>query len=158
MDMKNREFENPLFPLDVRRQLDALCDEYESALRSGNTVVVDAFLLRVPVEVRGELLRGLAAVHLALPTGSREAARVEDLLERFPDLAERPGDVVELLVVEAKVRRERGEPIQVDEYFRRFPAYRELLAARLDAEGFGGWLQTANPLRCPPCGDSTLIY
>jgi tetratricopeptide (TPR) repeat protein len=60
-----------------------------------------------------------------------EAARVEEYLQRYPELGQRPSDVLELIAAEYALRR-RGEPaLGVAEYLERFPGYREELPPRL---------------------------
>src|SRR5262249_30476725 len=71
--------------------------------------------------VRGALLRELVHIDLENRLQAGEAARVEEYLRRFPELAEQRGTVLELLAAEY-ARRRPGEPaLTTDEYQQRFP-------------------------------------
>jgi hypothetical protein len=71
------------------------------------------------------LLIELAHTELELRLKAGEAARVEEYLTRFPELAGDRAAALSLIVGEYELRR-RGEPgLSLDGYLRRFPEYRE---------------------------------
>ncbi len=94
--------------------------------------------------LRAAALVELAHVDLERRLKAREAARVEDYLGRYPELAANPAAILGLIKAEYTHRR-RGEPtLTPSEYLRRFPQY---------ADNIGPWLagsSTAQP--DPPSG------
>jgi serine/threonine protein kinase/tetratricopeptide (TPR) repeat protein len=69
----------------------------------------------------------LVHTELELRLKDGEAARVEEYLIRYPELASDSGAVLDLIGTEYELRR-RGEPeLPVDEYVERFPNYRDQL-------------------------------
>lgn len=61
-----------------------------------------------------------------------EACRVEDYLEQHPDLADDEDAVIELLYAEYVVREEMGEPPAPEEWYARFPRWRDRLGRLLE--------------------------
>src|SRR2546423_1240686 len=73
----------------------------------------------------------LAHVELELRLKAGEAARAEEYLARYPELAADAAAALGLIVAEHGLRR-RGEPeLCLDDYLRRFPQYRGELPGQI---------------------------
>ncbi|MEO8493707.1 MAG: protein kinase, partial [Planctomycetota bacterium] len=96
-------------------------------------------------ELQLELI--LAELDFRLQTG--EAARVEQYLARFPDLASENSVALDLIAAEYGWRRRRERALTADEFFQRFPQYRRELGERLKQ----GPPSRRAPIRlnCPHC-------
>jgi predicted ATPase len=73
---------------------------------------------------RARLLLELVHIDLELRIKAGEAARVEEYLERFPELADDRAAVLDLIATEHELRRRGAPDVGLDEYLKRFPAYR----------------------------------
>lgn len=62
---------------------------------------------------------------------SGQAVPVETYLKRNPDLSQDSALVVELIVAEFRLRSQKSSAVSPENYFKRFPQYRELLAVKL---------------------------
>ncbi len=72
-------------PLENQRRIDAVCDQYEAAFRSGHPVAIE-FLLRTHAALpQTDLLRELIALEVDLRRKSGFAPSREEYLQRFPD-------------------------------------------------------------------------
>jgi ribosomal protein S27E len=78
--------EQPL-PLDVVRTLDALCDEFESAMAAGDLPPLEPLLDRVPPVGRRPLLEELVAIAAESQTHRDKELTRARLLEENPELA-----------------------------------------------------------------------
>jgi WD40 repeat protein len=103
---------------------------FEAAWQRGEAPAIDAYL--PPANgPRRALLIELAHIDLEFRLKAGEAARVEEYLARYPELAADPGALVELIAAEFEQRR-RGEPgLALNEYVRRFPPHAEALLDHL---------------------------
>src|SRR5262249_40225021 len=63
----------------------------------------------------------LARVEIRYRIGRGEAARAEEYLARYPELAERAESAVGLVIAEYEARREREADLDLQEYAVRFP-------------------------------------
>jgi serine/threonine protein kinase/WD40 repeat protein len=72
-------------PADAAKQIDALCDRFESQWRVGKKPRIEEYVASAPVELRAALLRGLLPVELELLGG--KAAAEADYRKRFPEHA-----------------------------------------------------------------------
>jgi serine/threonine protein kinase len=79
-----------------------------------------------------ELLRR-ASVELQRVLRAGQPCRVETLFEAFPELASDPDRAFELALEEFRLRRELGQSPDPQEWFERFPHWRERLRERLTA-------------------------
>ena len=68
-----------VLPLQITRQIDALCDEFEAALRCGGGVAMEPYIGRIEMQGREPLVKELMS--LALDQLRRDGAR-----DPFPDL------------------------------------------------------------------------
>ncbi len=107
-----------------------LIDAFEEAWCMGSRPVIEDHL---PVDgaSRRSVLVELVHVDLERRLEAGEAARAEEYLGRFPELAADPSIVLELIAAEYELRREREPTLRGDEYFRRFPDYHAALVERL---------------------------
>jgi predicted ATPase len=125
---------------------------FENAWRQGPRPAIDDHLPAGPVP-RRRLLIELVHIDLEFRLKAGEAARAEEYLARYPDLAGDRAAVLDLVAAEHDLRR-RGEPdLTFDEYLQRFPQYREELAKRLPGETVldrGVTESRPDPLRAPP--------
>jgi tRNA A-37 threonylcarbamoyl transferase component Bud32 len=86
---------------------------------------------------RRAILVELVHVELEFRLKRGEPGRVEEYLERYPELAADENTVVELICAEQAIRRRSETGLSADEWLKRFPQYREKLADRL-ADGKRG--------------------
>src|SRR5713101_5572393 len=103
---------------------------FEDAWRQGPRPAIDDYL---PAEgPRHRLLIELVHIDLELRLKAGEAARVEEYLARFPELAGDRATTIELIAAEYEFRRRRERDLSLDEYLGRFPHYRDELPGRID--------------------------
>jgi serine/threonine-protein kinase len=112
--------------VSTREQLEEVIEQFELAWQTGPPPTLEAFLANTRVE-RALLLRELVHTDLEYRLRAGEPARVEEYLERFPELQNDADEVIELLVAEHRHRQQRGEQPTASEYQERFPHYRGLL-------------------------------
>jgi serine/threonine protein kinase/formylglycine-generating enzyme required for sulfatase activity len=87
---------------------------------------IDDFLASCPHDQRSEVLDVLVHAELVCRLRAGEPARVEDYLTRYPEIADRPFVVADLVAAELRLRR--GEPgHDPAEYTRRFPQHAALV-------------------------------
>jgi predicted ATPase len=104
---------------------------FEDAWRQGPRPVIDDYLAGGE-GLRHHLLIELVHVDLELRLKAGEAARVEEYLARYPELAGDRAAAVELMQAEYQLRRRGESDLAFDDYLRRFPAYRDELAGKID--------------------------
>jgi predicted ATPase len=105
---------------------------FEDAWRQGPRPAIDDHL-PAGDELRHSLLIELVHIDLELRLKAGEAARVEEYLARYPELAGDSTAALDLITAEHELRR-RGEPLlSLDEYLQRFPHYRGELPGQIAA-------------------------
>jgi eukaryotic-like serine/threonine-protein kinase len=134
---------------------------FEDAWRHGPRPAIEEYLPADEGERRAVLVE-LVHTDLEYRIKDGDPARVEEYLDRFPELKGDPAAELELITAERDLRRRREPGLAPDEFVSRFPSHRaELLATRLGADPSEG----TSPLRwtCPRCheplglsGDATL--
>jgi serine/threonine protein kinase/predicted ATPase len=82
--------------------------------------------------LRGRVLVELAHVDLELRLKTGEAARVEEYLNRFPELRRDRTEAVELITAEFELRRRSELLVTPDEFLGRFPEYRQELEEQIE--------------------------
>src|SRR6516165_8180923 len=103
---------------------------FEDAWRQGPRPAVDDYL-PAGGQLRSRVLIELVHIDLELRLKAGEAARVEEYLARYPELAGDPAVPLDLIAAEYELRR-RGEPrLARDEYEQRFPQYQHELPANI---------------------------
>jgi WD40 repeat protein/tRNA A-37 threonylcarbamoyl transferase component Bud32 len=110
-------------PDTPRDGLDSLADAFEAACRAGQRPSVSEYLQRTAPDRRAALLRELVRLQFEYAIRAGVAARVEQVVARYPELADRP-TVLALIVLEYRVRKACGQAVTPAEYADRFPAYR----------------------------------
>jgi serine/threonine protein kinase len=105
---------------------------FEQAWKRGDQPRLEAYL---PDEttLRPAVLLELVEADLALRLEAGESARVEQYLERFPELAKVPDTVLELLGTEYTSRWRREHGIRPAEYLQRFPELQEQVWSQLQS-------------------------
>lgn len=96
--MSNPSFKDkePRLPLALTRQIDTLCDEYESAIRGGEVPPLQQYLERIDPAGRSQLLKELAVMaieHMQLH-GMHNA--LDKLCRTNPDLAEELHSLIQI--------------------------------------------------------------
>jgi predicted ATPase/predicted Ser/Thr protein kinase len=95
---------------------------FVNAWRQGPRPRIDDFLPSGD-GLRPTLLIELVHTDLELRLKAGEAARVEEYLDRYPELAGRRTAVLELIAVEYELRRRAEPDLSLDDYRQRFPQY-----------------------------------
>jgi WD40 repeat protein len=149
--------------------LDEICDRFEAQWKSGDAPEIADFLGEAPPNLRRAMLIELVAVDLeynwkSLDRSSpRTGHPLEDYAAEFPQLGSCESLPIELITLEFEMRRRLGEPLEVDDYVRRFGARGGTLAqalAALDAGPSLAVLSAGNSapsnssilrVRCPEC-------
>jgi len=72
-------------PLNLARQVDEVCDRFESQWLAGARPRIEAYIGPLPDALRPALLRGLLPVELELQRRGGEQADVEEYRRRFPE-------------------------------------------------------------------------
>jgi tRNA A-37 threonylcarbamoyl transferase component Bud32 len=118
---------------DLSSGLQQLVDRFEEAWQSGQRPQINDFL---PPEGLGRraVLAELIHVDLERRLKTHEAVRVEQYLERYPELAADQAVVLNLLQSEFALRRRSELELSLDDYLQRFPSLGEALLARLGAD------------------------
>jgi WD40 repeat protein len=80
-----------------------------------------------------------------------EAARVEDYLERYPELAHDPAVMLDLVAAEYRQRRRREPRVTATDYLERFPQLAPQLEPLLEAT------LPERPISCPPAGELPVL-
>jgi tetratricopeptide (TPR) repeat protein len=125
---------------DLESRLEAVVERFEDARGRGQDPSIDAYL---PGDSgRWAVLLELVHADLEGRLKAGESVRVEDYLQRYPELRRDGRAVFELVAAEWRLRLRREPGLSVAEYLRRFPAHREELLGhrpdeepRLDASG-----------------------
>jgi predicted ATPase len=129
----------PISPLDVHGWTALKCalKRFEYAWRQGPRPAIDDYL-PAGERLRHEVLIELVHVDLELRLKAGEAARVEEYLARFPELAGNRTTVLDLIEAEFHLRR-RDEPrLSLADYLQRFPPYGGELPGRIDPATLAG--------------------
>jgi formylglycine-generating enzyme required for sulfatase activity/predicted Ser/Thr protein kinase len=122
---------------------------FEAAWRRGQQPRIEDFLAFLDQDRRA-LLAELAHEDLVHRLRAGLPARVEDYLERFPELRADSAWAVEVIAAEHHLRQERGEGPTLEEYLARFPEHAAALRGRLDAQAASGHAPTLAPVANPP--------
>src|SRR5262249_52462922 len=100
--------------------LEAVIKRFEEAWRRGLRPAIEDYLPD-DEEMRQVLLVELVHTELEFRLKSEEAARVEEYLARYPELAGDSTAVVGLLAAEFGLRKRVEPDTRLDEYLERFP-------------------------------------
>ena len=69
---------------DQIRQIDAICDRFESALRSGTRPNIEEFLTQVDVELQGAVLKELLPLEIEYRQKHGDTLTASEYRKRFP--------------------------------------------------------------------------
>ena len=103
---------------------------FEQAWRGATRPQIEDYLPTGDV-LRQRVLIELAHLDLELRLKAGETARVEEYLDRFPELTGNPTVTLELIAAEHELRRRREPGLAVDGYLQRFPQFRAELPQRI---------------------------
>jgi WD40 repeat protein/serine/threonine protein kinase len=115
---------------------------FEAAWQRGQRPALADYLPAEGPERRPVLVE-LVHVDLERRLKAGDWVRVEAYLEYYPELADDPGVVIELLAAEWRHRRRHEPQLRLDGYRRRFPRLGDALQARLDAQADSGAAERA---------------
>ena len=90
-------------------------------------------ILPIGDPLRSRVLIELVHIDLELRLKAGEAARVEEYLARYPELADDRAVALGLIAAEHELRRRRENDLSLDEYLQRFPQYRDVTAGAVRA-------------------------
>jgi serine/threonine protein kinase/predicted ATPase len=119
-------------PLPSTEDWSALKDavkRFEHVWRQGPRPIIDDYL-PTSDPLRFRVLIELVHIDLELRLKAEEAARVEDYLDRYSELAGDRAVTLELITSEHELRRHREPSLTLDEYLQRFPQFRAELTDR----------------------------
>jgi len=122
---------------------EGLIREFERAWRKGPPPQISDYLLADDPR-HTVLLRELMHVDLEYRVKAGQRTCVEFYLDRFPELALDRNGVLDLIAAEYELRRRNESDLSVSEYNRRFPAFGNRIAERLQVADrtLGGLLAT----------------
>src|SRR4051812_8220464 len=78
---------NTKSPLQIQIEIDAICEDFETARQGGDRLEIESFLARGSVEWRSQLFQELLKIELALKRAHGDSYSAADYLQRFGDYA-----------------------------------------------------------------------
>jgi hypothetical protein len=124
--------------------LSEVVERFEQAWQNGQRPPIEEFLPADPVQ-RHEALARLVYLDLEFRLMAGELVAVEAYFGRYPELATDPNAALDLIVAEYRLRQRRDPTLNTAEFFRRFPRYRDQLAARLPGSAEAASAVAARP-------------
>jgi serine/threonine-protein kinase len=124
--------------------LEALIKRFELAWQAGARPSIEQYLSDAPLD-RTLVLRELVHADLEYRLRAGDAARVEEYLERFPELLADTGELIELVAAEYRYRQHLNQQPTASEFVERFPQYGEALKSILQ----GGTRETVETVATP---------
>ncbi|QDT45186.1 Serine/threonine-protein kinase PrkC [Gimesia alba] len=112
------------------QQLEAIVAQFEDSLHSNVSSPIEDFLLQDGID-RSVLLTELVHAELEQRLKADQSVRVEEYVERFPELIQDHDSYQELIVAEYILRLRADSHLDISEYESRFPQLRESLIPRL---------------------------
>jgi serine/threonine protein kinase len=119
-------------PDHVWERVEDRLGRFEAAWQKNERPDPAVFLVGVSGEERDTLLVELVHEDLEYRLRAGEPARVEEYLERFPELHGRDDTILDLLAMESFLREAVGAPPTEMEHRQRFPQHADTLPARID--------------------------
>jgi tetratricopeptide (TPR) repeat protein/tRNA A-37 threonylcarbamoyl transferase component Bud32 len=128
-------------------QVEQIVQSFEQAWEQGESPSIDDYLYATGTDVRSLLIE-LVHVDLECRLKGGEAARVENYLKRYPDLAQDVDVVLQLIEAEFTLRRRQEPGLSLQEFSDRFPEHGEHLSKLETGEA-------GSPTTVPPdaCSD-----
>jgi serine/threonine protein kinase len=125
-------------------------ERFEDAWERGEKPSISDYLCLGTDGERRELLLDLVHADLERKIDAGEPVRAEHYLAKYPELVRDQGAVLELAVAEYRLRRRREPGLAAQEFFERFPSYRDDMAMRFQ-ETPERWPNLRARLTCPHC-------
>lgn len=119
-----------------KQALESIVERFEQAWQSGQPPRLEDFLTDTAV-CRRTVLIELIHTDLEYRLKAGQPARVEEYLQRFPELASMKENLIELIVAEYSHCCNLGQTPTTQEYLQRFPSHRSELEKRLGSLGAG---------------------
>jgi serine/threonine protein kinase len=119
-------------PDETWARLEDVLGRFEAAWQNRQRPDPAEFLRGVTGVERDALLEELVHEDLEYRLRAGDAARVEDYLQRFPELQGRPETVIDLLAAESFIREAAGQAPTLEEHRQRFPEHADTVTARID--------------------------
>jgi serine/threonine protein kinase len=145
-DAPSRQASPVRLPGEVWDRLELILADFEDGWRRGGRPILDDYLADVSGRERSALLAELAQEELEFRISAGEPARVEDYLERYPQLRQGRAMELALVVAEFRARRRRDPDCDPGEYLQRFAARRAELEPVLEQERAAGRAPHETPL------------
>ena len=142
--------ERPLGDTHDPRQLDQIVARFEDAWQRGERPIIEDHLPSDEQDRRPVLIE-LIHTELELRVKAAERVRVEEYLERYPELARDREVVLDLIAMEHELRRRREPGLSVEEFVLRFPQHADVLSTRLQARSRPRGRRFPIRLNCPHC-------
>jgi hypothetical protein len=117
--------------------LSEVVNRFEEAWQQNKRPKIEEYLPQ-NVSARGPALRELIQIDLERRLKAGEGARVEDYLQRFPELNQEPTVVIALIEAELRLRQAREPKFLLEDFLQRFRGHRrhaELYGAGTSAGG-----------------------
>ena len=115
---------------EERQSVEKISARFEAAWEAGSEPSIDEYL-PADKSVRQAALVELVHAELEYRLKAGQPGRVEQYLQRYPQLAEKSGTIVELVVAEYRQRQRREADLAAESFLERFPQQKEELSARL---------------------------
>ena len=116
------------------QEQESILGHFEAAWLSGRRPEIDAFR---PAGAAATLLIELVQTDLEFRLKAGEAVRVEEYLQRYPELGADRALFLDLLTAEYLLRRRRETDLSINEYERRFPQEHEAVREALLSGAMG---------------------
>lgn len=95
--------------------------QFEDAWLAGRPPALDAFLGALTDSHRGQVIREIVHIDLERRLTGGEKLRIEDYLQRFPDVTRGREDLLALIQWEYRLRKVHDPDVSHDDYHARFP-------------------------------------
>jgi eukaryotic-like serine/threonine-protein kinase len=112
-------------------EFERICRRFESAWQDQAAPLLEGFLPAEADPLRESVLRELVHLDLEFRLRARMDARVEDYIERYPQLTDSREWILELIEEEYALRQETDRSLSPTEYIDRFPPLARELQQRL---------------------------
>ncbi|HEY7428882.1 MAG TPA: protein kinase [Gemmataceae bacterium] len=112
--------------------LDTVVGRFNQLWLDGERPALDDYLTDLNADCRLAVLAELVHVEMEFRLKTGEPARVEEYLQRYPEL-DSPDVLLSLIATEHRMRQRREPSLAAGEYLERFPRHAEELGKRLNA-------------------------
>lgn len=139
-----------------RESLERIVEQFESVWHSAERQRIEDCITAADTQAvdRQELILELVHAELELRLKTGDAARIEDYLDRFPELAANRDCLLELVRAEFEIRRNLDSSVEIKEFAARFEDLKaELLNWQADLPTLAGGDRLVR-LTCPHCHEA----